>query len=387
MTTQSTDNYRFASSVHEDQFSDSDATFGAQFCWKPCASHLKGGGSVWPGRSELKSYPSAKNKDTSPFGQQIGTQRVGLSHPLQNDDEVQFVSERKNEKRWRDLFCTCNGTRIRVYEARKGLKPMLLQVYQEEDGSEQFYCLTWTYNVTGSKEWWIAAAGRKGILRVISVNSGTAVMGLSGHGEAINDIKTHPTDPALVMTASKDESLRLWNLRTGSTLAVFAGLKGHRGEVVHLDFNATGSRVASCGIDNSVRIWEIDPDEKVMKAILESHEAADLGVKDPYVYQDANGEKKKLHVPIIQFPHFITRKVHKHYVDCVMWVGDLLLSKSVHNRMFLWEPGNDRESLSVPASSYELIEEYVLNVCNVWFIRFGMDRDKRLVACGNDEVR
>ena len=31
-------------------------------------------------------------------------------------------------------------------------------------------------------------------------------------------------------------------------------------------------------------------------------------------------------------------QVHWAYVDCVRWLGDIVLSKSVHNKVFLWEP-------------------------------------------------
>lgn len=31
-------------------------------------------------------------------------------------------------------------------------------------------------------------------------------------------------------------------------------------------------------------------------------------------------------------------QVHWAYVDCVRWLGDIILSKSVHNKVFLWEP-------------------------------------------------
>ena len=31
-------------------------------------------------------------------------------------------------------------------------------------------------------------------------------------------------------------------------------------------------------------------------------------------------------------------QVHWAYVDCVRWFGDIVLSKSVHNKIFLWEP-------------------------------------------------
>lgn len=45
---------------------------------------------------------------------------------------------------------------------------------------------------------------------------------LQGHGNDIHDIAVHPSSPALVLTASKDESVRLWNLSgPGCCVAVF----------------------------------------------------------------------------------------------------------------------------------------------------------------------
>lgn len=336
---------------------------------------------MWKGRGPLKAPGLRGLAHTEEPDKEIGT-----------DSDIEEISEitanrSGRNSQWRNMFLTCNGRKLRVYEARKRQKPVLLQMYVDEDANEQFYCVAWTFNADGNQEWWACAAGKKGVLRVINVQQGTVHKSLIGHGEAINDLKIHPRDSALLITASKDESLRLWNLRTGSTVAVFAGLKGHRGEVVHVDFNCDGSKFASCGIDNSVRIWELFDDDNVVAAIKESHKAADLGVKDTYVYIDETGTRKKTKVPISQFPYFVTRKVHKHYVDCVMWVGNLLLSKSVHNRIFLWEPEQDRVSLASPATEYTLLEEYVLDVCNVWFIRFAMNRSRTLVACGNDKVR
>lgn len=373
--------YRYASHVVENPGSE-HATFGVQFCLKPSKYHLQGGGSVWEGRGPLCPIAKDLENDADKPQPANGVQEMDI-----DDDDISIVTTKKPnaEGTWRNLFVTCNANCVRVYEARKKLKPLLLQLYEDEDPKEEFYCVAWTYNADGNHEWWACAAGKKGVVRILNVQKASMKTSLAGHGEAINDLKVHPRDPALLITASKDESLRLWNLRTGSTVAVFAGLKGHRGEVVHVDFDRDGKRFASCGIDNSVRIWDAD-EAKVIRAIKESHEAADLGVEDTYVYRDKTGTRKKTKVPICQFPYFVTRKVHKHYVDCVMWVGDLLLSKSVHNRIFLWEPTADRESLSSPASNYTLLEEYVLSVCHVWFIRFAMDRSRRLMACGNDKV-
>lgn len=57
-------------------------------------------------------------------------------------------------------------------------------------------------------------AGRSGLLLVVNPLSGALETCFEGHGLAINDIAVHPSRPQFVATASRDQSLRLWNLRT-----------------------------------------------------------------------------------------------------------------------------------------------------------------------------
>lgn len=169
------------------------------------------------------------------------------------------------------VLATCGGPSVRVYAATPA-KTRLLQAYLDEDNTEAYYAVGWTYNADGRGSHWVVVGGRKGILRVIDVTGRSGVAALAGHGEAINDVAVHPSDPALVLTASRDESLRLWNVRSRSCVAIFGGEGGHRGDVLYCAWDTFGNRFASTGHDNSVKIWGVDGLEG---AVEESHKAAD----------------------------------------------------------------------------------------------------------------
>ena len=79
------------------------------------------------------------------------------------------------------------------------------------------------------------AGGYKGVVRVIDCVARVVKVNLRGHGGGVNDVKAHPLRPHLLLTASKDESCRLW-IRLGRVRRLFAGEFGHRNEVLSVDF-------------------------------------------------------------------------------------------------------------------------------------------------------
>jgi WD40 repeat protein len=57
---------------------------------------------------------------------------------------------------------------------------------------------------------------------------------LAGHGNAINEIRFFPNDPDICLTCSKDHSIRMWNIKTRVTIAVFSGENGHCDDVLSM---------------------------------------------------------------------------------------------------------------------------------------------------------
>jgi WD40 repeat protein len=98
---------------------------------------------------------------------------------------------------------------------------------------------------------WTASAD-KTAKRLVRENGWFADVTLS-HPDFVRDVVTHERY-GLVVTACRDEEVRVWDRGTGNLLHIFTG---HFEEVTGLALN--GSLVISVGIDGTLRRWDISP--------------------------------------------------------------------------------------------------------------------------------
>jgi polycomb protein EED len=219
----------------------------------------------------------------------------------------------------------------------------------------------------------LLVAGTRGVIKVIDIVRKMLVSTLSGHGDDIYDLKFSPTDPWLLLSASKDESMRLWNVQTCTCLAIFAGHEGHRDSVLSVAWHPLGDRIVSAGMDTTVKLWNV------------GHIPPSTPVA-PKLWSATN--TKPFRTVYEQMPYFSTNKVHTNYVDSVQFVGDLVLSKDTHDKVVLWYPELSKTTTGKSAgirlpSEVVALREFSITKCNVWFVRFGTDVNANILAVGN----
>jgi len=120
--------------------------------------------------------------------------------------------------------------------------------------------------------------------------------------------------------------------------------------------------MVSCGMDNKLLIWNLS--DPVLDTALTSTSCKTV---------------------FISRPIFSTAKVHSNYPDCVMWFGDLILSKAitkqVENKIIAWQPA--RHQFTAEKDSVSAIRSFVFRDCNYWFVKFCMDWKQQYLCVGN----
>ncbi len=147
----------------------------------------------------------------------------------------------------------------------------------------------------------LCVAGKRGIIKVIDTVLQSLVMTLLGHGDSVNDLKCSPTNESLLLSGSKDHSIRLWNLQHGTLIAIFAGHDGHRGQVLSLSWHCSGTKFASSAFDNTIKLWNVSDR-------LIAGQAEKEGAAIRRSFETKRGDK--FTTAIEQTPYFSTDSVH-----------------------------------------------------------------------------
>jgi len=120
-----------------------------------------------------------------------------------------------------------------------------------------------SYSPDGAR---IASGSRDNTVRVWDARSGAELAVLRGHEEMVASVSYSP-DGARIASGSDDNTVRVWDARSGAELAV---LRGHENHVTSVSHSPDGSQIASGSWDNTVRVWDARSGAEL--AALRGHE-------------------------------------------------------------------------------------------------------------------
>jgi WD40 repeat protein len=102
-------------------------------------------------------------------------------------------------------------------------------------------------------------------LRVWDLENGQTLRRLEGHTGWVNAVAM-AADGRRVVSASGDETLRVWDLESGQTLR---RLEGHTGRVRAVAITPDGRRAISASADQTLRVWDLESGQALRR--LEGH--------------------------------------------------------------------------------------------------------------------
>jgi WD40 repeat protein len=97
------------------------------------------------------------------------------------------------------------------------------------------------------------SASENNTLRLWDLSTEYTLRTLEGHKGPINAVSVF-ADGSLALSGSWDKTLRLWDLATGDTLRT---LEGHKGPINAVSVFADGNRALSASEDNTLRLWDL----------------------------------------------------------------------------------------------------------------------------------
>lgn len=104
-----------------------------------------------------------------------------------------------------------------------------------------------------------------GTAHLWDVRTGSELALLLGHRGTLTSAAFSP-DGSRLLTASRDKTARLWEAQTGKESAV---LRGHEGEVTSAVFSPDGSQVLTASWDQTTRVWPMPRGQSLLDRACE----------------------------------------------------------------------------------------------------------------------
>lgn len=277
-----------------------------------------------------------------------------------------------------DMIITCGSNWIKVFN----YKDILEDNFRVRTGfyaeNEVFHCISITeIDQSDRKVKIIAAGGSNSVIRLINFNDCVEFKQLIGHRNEINDLKFHPFERDILLSASKDFSVRMWNIFTGSQICIFGGPEGHSAEVLSIDWHLSAEYFVSSGIDGFVKIWKIE--DNINLKLRESRQIKNTCELNDNI--EVKDHKKYFKTLIKSSTIYSCNSIHDNYVDCVKFNGNFILAKSIDGIIKEWLPIFNSEG-----DYYYLVNTYNYFLTQkISYMKFSVDYHCKYLSVGNNK--
>ena len=148
-------------------------------------------------------------------------------------------------------------------------------------------------------------------------------------------------DDRLLVTASMDNVIRVWDVESGSEFVAFPG---HRGLITHVDFSPDGSGLLTASHDGTARLWDIDG---VLKTTLRHKYSPTIATFSPDGMHVLTADTAAHIWDIASGREITSFETHGDPVEYGTFSGDgrFVATSSSHGRIALWDAESGRATL------------------------------------------
>ncbi|KAJ2907345.1 uncharacterized protein MKZ38_003202 [Zalerion maritima] len=217
------------------------------------------------------------------------------------------------------IFAACSPKHVLICRISPKTRPANahpVEILDEiRDGEELSNNWTVTWAMAEDATPLLCISGQDAKIKVYDVVKKSCTETLVGHGDDVNDLKTSPSDPLIIASASRDTTVRVWSLKLqhkAQPCMYILGGDAHQYDLLTLAFHQNGRYILSSGHDQIINLWTLTG--------------------------ELPSESKSTTQPTqIFYPHFSTSEVHSALIDCVAFFGDLVLSRACYEqKIVLW---------------------------------------------------
>ncbi len=197
-----------------------------------------------------------------------------------------------------------------------------------------------TGNVTclalSPKEDIVVSGSKDHTLKIWEIQTGNCLLTLKGHRGPVASVDISPNG-RFVLSGSQDKTLRLWELETGRCIHC---MEGHDLWVEHVLFTPDGRRVISGSRDNTIKIWERKNGHKLYSLTSHSDLISCLKITPDGQYIVSGSHDRTLRIWETESGQCLHNlEKHTEHVKCITChpTKPLMLSGGWDGRMYLWD--------------------------------------------------